>query len=89
MHSRDKRYSIVFNGEIYNFREIRKILEGKGVRFSTDGDTEVLLEGFIYFGSKILDLLRGQYAFAIYDSLEGSFFLARDKVELNLCIFHL
>ena len=74
MHSRDKRYSIVFNGEIYNFREIRKILEGKGVRFSTDGDTEVLLEGFIYFGSKILDLLRGQYAFAIYDSLEGSFF---------------
>ena len=89
MHSRDKRYSIVFNGEIYNFREIRKILEGKGVRFSTDGDTEVLLEGFIYFGSKILDLLRGQYAFAIYDSLEGSFFLARDKVGIKPLYFSL
>jgi len=89
MHSRDKRYSIVFNGEIYNFREIRKILEGKGVRFSTDGDTEVLLEGFIYFGSKILDLLRGQYAFVIYDSLEGSFFLARDKVGIKPLYFSL
>ena len=89
MHSKDKRYSIVFNGEIYNFREIRKTLEEKGVSFFTDGDTEVLLEGFVHYGSKILDLLRGQFAFAIYDSLKGSFFLARDRVGIKPLYFSL
>ena len=89
MYSKDKRYSIVFNGEIYNFREIRKTLEKKGVRFFTDGDTEVLLEGFVHYGSKILDLLRGQFAFAIYDSLKGSFFLARDRVGIKPLYFSL
>ena len=89
MHSKDKRYSIVFNGEIYNFREIRKTLEEKGIRFFTDGDTEVLLEGFVHYGSKILDLLRGQFAFAIYDSLKGSFFLARDRVGIKPLYFSL
>ena len=89
MYSKDNRFSIVFNGEIYNFREIRKTLEEKGVRFFTDGDTEVLLEGFIHYGSKILDLLRGQFAFAIYDSLEGSFFLARDRVGIKPLYFAL
>ena len=89
MYSKDKRFSIVFNGEIYNFREIRKTLEEKGVRFFTDGDTEVLLEGFVHYGSKILDLLRGQFAFAIYDSLEGSFFLARDRVGIKPLYFSL
>ena len=89
MYSKDKRYTIVFNGEIYNFREIRKTLEEKGVRFFTDGDTEVLLEGFVHYGSKILDLLRGQFAFAIYDSLKGSFFLARDRVGIKPLYFSL
>ena len=89
MYSKDNRFSIVFNGEIYNFREIRKTLEEKGVRFFTDGDTEVLLEGFVHYGSKILDLLRGQFAFAIYDSLEGSFFLARDRVGIKPLYFSL
>ena len=89
MYSKDNRFSIVFNGEIYNFREIRKTLEEKGVRFFTDGDTEVLLEGFVHYGTKILDLLRGQFAFAIYDSLEGSFFLARDRVGIKPLYFSL
>jgi len=89
MYSKDNRFSIVFNGEIYNFREIRKTLEEKGVSFFTDGDTEVLLEGFVNYGSKILDLLRGQFAFAIYDSLEGSFFLARDRVGIKPLYFSL
>ena len=89
MYSKDNRFSIVFNGEIYNFREIRKTLEDKGVRFFTDGDTEVLLEGFVHYGSKILDLLRGQFAFAIYDSHEGSFFLARDRVGIKPLYFSL
>ena len=87
MHSTDKRFSIVFNGEIYNFKEIRKLLESKGTVFSTGGDTEVLLEGFIKYGKDILNLLRGQFAFGIYDSLEGSFFLARDRVGINPLFF--
>ena len=87
MHSIDKRFSIVFNGEIYNFKEIRKLLESKGTVFSTGGDTEVLLEGYIKYGKDILNLLRGQFAFGIYDSLEESFFLARDRVGIKPLYF--
>ena len=89
MVSKDNRYSIVFNGEIYNFKEIRKNLEGKGISFFTDGDTEVLLEGYIHYGKDILKLLRGQFAFAIYDSEEESFFLARDRVGIKPLYFSL
>jgi len=85
--SEDKRFSIVFNGEIYNYKEIRKSLEQKGVSFQTDGDTEVLLKGFIFHGSNILQLLRGQFAFAIHDSYEESFFLARDRVGIKPLYF--
>ena len=87
MFSEDKRFSIVFNGEIYNYKEIRKSLEQKGVSFQTDGDTEVLLKGFIFHGSNILQLLRGQFAFAIHDSYEESFFLARDRVGIKPLYF--
>jgi asparagine synthase (glutamine-hydrolysing) len=89
MVSKDNRYSIVFNGEIYNFKEIRKTLEAKGVDFYTDGDTEVLLEGYLHFGSDVLELLRGQFSFAIYDSKEESFFLARDRVGIKPLYFSL
>lgn len=89
MFSKDNRFSIVFNGEIYNFKEIRKTLEAKGVNFYTDGDTEVLLEGYIHFGSDVLELLRGQFSFAIYDSKENSFFLARDRVGIKPLYFAL
>ncbi len=87
MISNDKRHSIVFNGEIYNYKEIRKELESKGVIFSTDGDTEVLLEAYAKYGSDVLNILRGQFAFAIYDSLEESFFLARDRVGIKPLYF--
>ncbi len=87
MFSEDERFSIVFNGEIYNYKEIRKSLEQKGVSFQTDGDTEVLLKGYIFHGSNILQLLRGQFAFAIHDSYEESFFLARDRVGIKPLYF--
>ena len=87
MVSNDKRHSIVFNGEIYNYKEIRKELESKGVVFSTDGDTEVLLEAYVKYGSDVLNILRGQFAFVIYDSLEDSFFLARDRVGIKPLYF--
>ena len=86
--SNDKRFTIVFNGEIYNYREIRKELEILGVNFRTEGDTEVLLYGYIEFGDQILQKLRGQFAFAIFDSFENSVFLARDRIGIKPCLLY-
>lgn len=83
MTSRNGRYNIVFNGEIYNFKELRSDLENKGVSFRTNGDTEVLLELFAHYGHKSVHLLRGQFAFAIYDNTENSLFLCRDRVGIK------
>ena len=60
--------SIVFNGEIYNFQELRKELEGKGYRFKTRSDTEVVLRAYEEWGDDCLNRLRGMFALAIYDS---------------------
>ena len=74
-----KRYCIVFNGEIYNFRELRFRLENLGVQFSTTGDTEVLLYSLINFGEKILSEIDGIFAFCLFDSNNKTFLLGRDK----------
>ena len=81
--SLDQRFSLVFNGEIYNYKEIRKNLESKGYKFKTSGDTEVLLQGFIEYGEKVLDKLRGQFAFAVYDNEAKSLFIARDRIGIK------
>ncbi|MCR5486021.1 MAG: asparagine synthase (glutamine-hydrolyzing) [Lachnospiraceae bacterium] len=73
------RYQIVFNGEIYNFLEIRKELEGLGHVFRTDGDTEVLLESYVEWGEECLLRLNGMWSFAVYDRMEQTMFLARDR----------
>jgi asparagine synthase (glutamine-hydrolysing) len=79
-YSGDKRYSIVFNGEIYNYQEVRKQLESElGIHFHTNSDTEVLLKGYIYKGSQILESLRGMWAFAIWDNQLQELFFARDR----------
>ena len=83
----NKRYTIVFNGEIYNFKEIRAELQSKGVKFSTEGDTEVLLKGYIEYKSEILKKLRGQFAFAIHDAKTSSIFLARDRIGIKPLYF--
>ena len=83
----DQRYTIVFNGEIYNYKEIRGELISRGAIFTTDGDTEVLLEGYIKYGPEILHKLRGQFAFAIYDSWEKLLFLARDRIGIKPLYF--
>ena len=83
----DQRYTIVFNGEIYNYKEIRGELISRGSIFRTDGDTEVLLEGYIKYGPEILHKLRGQFAFAIYDSWEKLLFLARDRIGIKPLYF--
>jgi asparagine synthase (glutamine-hydrolysing) len=76
-----ERYWIVFNGEIYNFAEIRRDLEARGVVFRTDhSDTEVLLMAYVRWGENCLTRLRGMYAFAVLDLKDKSFFLARDRL---------
>jgi len=74
------RHVIVFNGEIYNFKEIRSALEERGVRFRTSGDTEVLLEAYRAWGGDCLSRLNGMFAFAIWDRVERTLFLARDRL---------
>lgn len=72
------RYAIAFNGEIYNYRDLRAELEADGWGFSTDSDTEVLLVGYLAWGEGVLDRLRGMFAFAIWDRRTRELFCARD-----------
>ena len=71
-------FSITYNGEIYNFKEIKSMLEAEGCKFKTSGDTEVLLQLYIKKGSLGLKLLRGMFAFCIWDNINNVFFLSRD-----------
>lgn len=72
------RWSIVFNGEIYNYRELRSELQELGYRFVTGSDTEVLLVGYIAWSEAVLQRLRGMFAFAIHDAGTHELFCARD-----------
>lgn len=83
MVSVDGRYTIVFNGEIYNFRELRHELEANGVVFRTRSDTEVLLVLFAREGDRMLLRLRGMFAFAIWDTQSRELFLARDPYGIK------
>ena len=83
MISADGRYAIVFNGEIYNFRQLRRELEADGVAFRTTSDTEVLLGLFAREGEKMLPRLRGMFAFAIWDTQSHGLFLARDPYGIK------
>jgi asparagine synthase (glutamine-hydrolysing) len=80
MHSADAALTIVFNGEIYNFAELRGRLEANGSVFRTRTDTEVLLEAYRHYGTDVLVHLRGMFAFAIFDAREDLLFCARDRV---------
>jgi asparagine synthase (glutamine-hydrolysing) len=88
MHSADGRYVIVFNGEIYNFQSLRKELEQQGRVFRTRSDTEVLLQAYAEWGLNALQHFGGMFAFAIYDTVEDSLFLARDRVGIKPLYYH-
>lgn len=74
---------LVFNGEIYNYRELRRQLIAAGHAFSTQGDAEVVLHGFEQWGAGVLDRLRGMFAFALYDTATGELFCARDAFGIK------
>ena len=80
MWDAERRIGIVFNGEIYNYRELRKELEQKGHRFQSDSDTETMLYAYREWGSKCVERFDGMFAFAIFDRLKGHLFLARDRL---------
>ena len=83
MHSADGRATIVFNGEIYNFRELRRELEAEGTQFRTDGDTEVILAAWSRWGVECLARLHGMFAFALYDARRRELVLARDRLGVK------
>jgi asparagine synthase (glutamine-hydrolysing) len=83
MASADGAYTIIFNGEIYNFRELKQGLESSGVVFRTTSDTEVLLELYVREGERMLPRLRGMFALAIWDARKRELFLARDPYGIK------
>ena len=80
MSSPDGRVHLVFNGEIYNYRDLRRLLQVRGHRFRSDSDTEVLLAAYLEYGQDAVHHLRGMFAFAIYDEREATLFAARDRL---------
>jgi len=80
MSTGDGRCWIVYNGEIYNFQELRRELETRGTRFRSHSDTEVILEGYRVWGDAVIDRLRGMFAFALWDSTLQRLLLARDRL---------
>ena len=86
MHSSDGRYVVVFNGEIYNFAELRELLVREGAAFQTRSDTEVILEGYRCWGKDVVHRLQGMFAFLVWDRAEKIAFAARDRLGIKpLC----
>jgi asparagine synthase (glutamine-hydrolysing) len=83
MISADGRYAITFNGEIYNYLELRQQLRTKGHKFTTETDTEVLLAAFAEWGAECLPRLNGMFAFGVWDNQEQMLTLARDHVGIK------
>jgi asparagine synthase (glutamine-hydrolysing) len=80
IHNADKTAWLIFNGEIYNYQELRKNLEDEGAQLYTKSDTEVVLQLYDRYGADCLQYLRGMFAFAVWDTRDNSLFLARDRV---------
>lgn len=78
-----ERYALTFNGEIYNYLELRRELQEAGHEFHTAGDSETIVVGFHHWGEKVVEHLRGMFAFAIWDTEARSLFLARDQFGIK------
>ena len=82
-NSSNKQMKIIFNGEIYNYLQLKKKLLQKGYKFKSDSDTEVILNGYIEWGHKIVKLLEGMFSFVIYNETNGELFIARDPFGIK------
>lgn len=89
MHSDDRRYTIVYNGELYNHNDFRKELQAKGFSFRSKSDTEVLLYLYICYGTDMLKRLNGMFSFAIWDELKKELFVCRDRVGVKPFYYYL
>ncbi len=83
LHDLERRAYIVFNGEIYNYRELRHQLEQSGCRFHSDSDTEVILQAYLTWGNECVNRLRGMFAFAIWSVERKELFCARDRLGIK------
>src|SRR5271169_3829209 len=83
LSNEDRTVWIVFNGEIYNYQELRNDLQSRGHRFKTKTDTEVIVHLYEEFGEACVEKLRGMFGFAIWDERKRTLFLARDRVGIK------
>ena len=83
MTDREGRFWITYNGEIYNYREVRDVLSTKGHCFRSNSDTEVILCSYKQWGAECLEMLNGMFAFAIWDNQTGRLFAARDRLGIK------
>ena len=88
MSTADGRLTITFNGAIYNFKELRQVLEQRGIELHSDTDTEVILGAYEAFGEKCVDHLRGMFAFAIWNERDRTGFFARDRFGIKPFYYH-
>ncbi|MEQ9423311.1 MAG: asparagine synthase (glutamine-hydrolyzing) [Cyclobacteriaceae bacterium] len=89
MSTHDGRYSIVYNGEIYNYRELREELKNRGHQFITKSDTEVVLNSYAEWGSESCNRINGMFSFAIWDDKRKHLFLARDRLGIKPLFYSL
>ena len=85
MITKDGQYAITYNGEIYNFQELRLELESLGYQFRSQTDTEVVLYAYAEWGAECVRRFNGMFAFAIWDKSRQELFIARDRYEINHC----
>ena len=88
MSSDDGRLTIVYNGEIYNFKELRTDLEARGHRFRSTGDTEVFLKAYQEWGNACFDVFNGEWAAIIYDAQTNTLIVSRDRFGIKPLYFY-
>jgi len=88
MSTPDGRYTITYNGEVYNYRELREDLESQGIRFRGTSDTEVVLNAFAFWGPAGVSRFIGMFAFALWDAQEKSLFLFRDRMGVKPLFYY-
>jgi asparagine synthase (glutamine-hydrolysing) len=87
--SEDRNHVIVYNGEVYNFKDVREELVRNGVHFTTESDTEVVLQSYIYWGTECFKKFNGMFAFVVYDKKAKKVFVVRDRMGIKFVHFYL